>query len=224
MPDITEPKTCECGCGAQTLPGHTGAPLRYIRGHAARRHPLGATCSFDGCGREIEARQLCHSHFERARRGKPLQKILDTDLARFLAHVTKLKSGHWIWTGSTASGGRYGVARFHKRNRPAHVAAWLLFRGDIPDGWDIDHLCRKTMCVNPDHLEPKTHRNNVLVGESPTALNAAKTHCIRNHEFTEENTYVKRDGGRDCRACRASEEGRQRQREATRRWRAKQKA
>lgn len=221
MPTITG--TCECGCGAPTGVGYAGTPLRFVTGHAARRNPIGATCGFDGCGRAIEARALCHSHYAQERRGRTLTPILDTDMARFMAKVTKLPSGHWMWTGAVSSEGRYGAATFEKRVRPAHVVAWLLFRGTYPEGWDIDHLCRKTLCVNPEHLQPKTHRNNVLVGDSPQAINAAKTHCIRNHEFTPENTYVPKAGGRQCIACRTSKEGRLKQRDATRRYRARQK-
>ncbi|NED52837.1 HNH endonuclease, partial [Micromonospora aurantiaca] len=70
-----------------------------------------------------------------------------------------------------------------------------------------DHLCRNRACVNVTHLEIVTNRINILRGETLQAANAAKTHCIRGHEFTPENTYVK-NGGRDCRTC-----ARERQRE-----------
>jgi hypothetical protein len=60
----------------------------------------------------------------------------------------------------------------------------------------IDHLCRNTSCVRPDHLEVVTREENALRG----SRNAAKTHCDRGHEFTPENTYV--PPSRDHRACR----------------------
>lgn len=164
---------------------------------------------------------MCHGHFERLRRTgvTPTKPILDTPEARLLAKVKKLPSGHWIWTGSTASEGRYGVLYYEGRNQPAHRVAWMLWRGPLADDQDVDHLCRRTLCVNPDHLEPKTHKANILCGESPTALNAAKTHCIHGHEFSPSNTIVKPNGHRDCVICR-----RRRAREATARYRARKRA
>ena len=65
-------------------------------------------------------------------------------MTRFLAKVTKLDSGHWIWTGATAGEGRYGAFTLG-RVMPAHRAAWILFRGPLPDdGTVVDHLCRTT--------------------------------------------------------------------------------
>ncbi len=213
---------CACGCGRQ-VGSHSA---RWLRGHDKRRTPHDAICSVPGCERKPEARGLCHSHFEYVRRtGKePLGRILDTDEARFLAKVKKLDSGHWIWTGSTASEGRYGNATLNGRLQPAHRVAWQLWRGPIPDGLDVDHRCRRTLCVNPDHLEPKTHRANVLCGEAPSALNAAKTHCKRGHEFTPETTRIMRSGGRACVACEKSDEGRANSRERTRRYRERKRA
>lgn len=201
----------------------------------ARRAERGAPppelqCAVAGCERARESRGYCHGHFEAVRRGADpttLQPFLDTPEKRFMAKVKVLPSGHWMWTASVASEGRYGAFYYGGRVRPAHVASWMMFRGPIPDGLtDVDHLCRKTLCVNPEHLEPKTHRHNVLVGDSPQAINAAKTHCIHGHEFTDANTIWRTDarGGRECRACRSTEMRRQSAREATARYRARKRA
>lgn len=161
-------------------------------------------CIVEGCGRKHEARGYCHTHFEYVRRGSAhtdLRPVLNTK-ARFMAKIEVLPSGHWIWIAATASEGRYGAFQYGGRVRPAHVASWLMFRGPLPAGaQDIDHLCRKTLCVNPDHLEPKTHRENILAGDAPTAINAAKTHCKRGHAFDAANTRMMPSGGRTCRAC-----------------------
>lgn len=86
----------------------------------------------------------------------------------------------------------------------AHRIVYEQEVGAIPDGLQIDHLCRNRWCVNVEHLEPVTIAENVLRGEGITAINARKTHCIHGHEFTEKNTYVRPDrtNHRDCRICR----------------------
>jgi hypothetical protein len=84
----------------------------------------------------------------------------------------------------------------------AHRAVYEMEVGPIADGLEIDHLCRNRGCVNPAHLEPVTHKENVLRGATVPGLNAVKTHCLRGHEFDEENTrHIARNGRRVCRAC-----------------------
>jgi hypothetical protein len=86
----------------------------------------------------------------------------------------------------------------------AHRVTYALVKGPIPAGLQLDHLCRNTSCVNPNHLEAVTTRENTMRSTGLSALNAKKTHCLRGHEFTPENTYVKRgDGARVCRQCAA---------------------
>lgn len=123
---------------------------------------------------------------------------------RFMAQVRKQDDGCWIWYGPRKhqpDGQQYGSTHHEGRTISAHRLAWMLFRGPIPEGLEIDHLCRVTRCVNPDHLEPVTHRENVLRGQGLAAINARKTHCIRGHEFTPENTIVHCGGKRACRTC-----------------------
>lgn len=104
----------------------------------------------------------------------------------------------WEWTGTKLKTG-YGIFD----HRCAHRIAWELERGPIQRGLVIDHLCRNRSCVNPDHLEPVTQRQNLLRGDTFVARNAAKTHCQRGHEFTRENTYYAPKGGsRHCQTCR----------------------
>lgn len=114
--------------------------------------------------------------------------------------------GCWLWTASTRNG--YGqfwagnrTASGHPRMDYAHRFAYEWLVGPIPPELELDHLCRVRLCVNPDHLEPVSHRENLLRGETQTAKRAAQTHCIHGHAFTEENTYVKRNGTRACRTC-----------------------
>lgn len=120
--------------------------------------------------------------------------------ARFWSKVQKTDTC-WLWTGSLD---RYGYGRFNP-SRPeawsAHRYAYLTLVGLIPDGQQLDHLCRVRRCVNPAHLEPVTSRENTMRGETPAAINARKTHCPKGHEYTAENTRVSADGERNCRVC-----------------------
>jgi len=105
----------------------------------------------------------------------------------------------WLWTGMD-NGHGYGLLKVNRRKLMAHRLVYQMLAGPIPEGLQIDHLCRVHRCVNPAHLEPVTCRENLLRGETFQAANAAKTHCIRDHEFTPENTRLV-PGGRACRTC-----------------------
>jgi hypothetical protein len=86
--------------------------------------------------------------------------------------------------------------------KAAHRVSYELFKGPIPKGLHIDHLCRVRCCINPDHLEAVTLVENVMREVSFSPKNAAKTHCNHEHEFSVENTFVKpTTGERVCRAC-----------------------
>lgn len=128
--------------------------------------------------------------------------------------IPEPNSGCWLWIATNRGG--YGRVKFRGRLCEAHRVSWVLYRGDLPDNLDIDHKCRNRCCVNPDHLEPVSHRINVLRGVAPTAVNAAKTRCVNGHEFSRENTIetVSAAGTvyRKCREC-----GRKRSREYMRR-------
>lgn len=126
-------------------------------------------------------------------------------LERFEHQVDRTTNECWLWTGTVNWRG-YGQFGWAGRKRPAHIFAYLSFVGQIPDGHEIDHLCRVRNCVRPDHLEAVTHRENIMRGTSFSSINAAKTYCVHGHAFTPENTYYRPTGRlhRECRICRSA--------------------
>lgn len=125
-----------------------------------------------------------------------------TVLERFeQKYIPEPMSGCWIWLGALTDLG-YGNLRYGPRkmwSAPAHVISYELFIGPVPDGKELDHRCRMRCCVNPNHVEPVTHRMNMERG-----INATKTHCKHGHEFTEDNIlWLKGPFGkrRQCRTC-----------------------
>jgi hypothetical protein len=108
------------------------------------------------------------------------------------------QTGCWNWQ---AYCDRRGYGRSSHRlssSRLAHRIVYELLIGPVPDGLELDHLCRNHGCVNPRHLEPVTHRENVLRGEAIAAHNARKAACHRGHE----DWGLTPTGARFCRSCR----------------------
>lgn len=122
------------------------------------------------------------------------------DLPTSIASKIERTETCWIWTAARSDTG-YGNAWFGGRCQGAHRLVYEMLAGPIPDGLQLDHLCRNRACVRPDHLEPVTQRDNILRGSGPSAKAAAMTHCPRGHEFTAENIYITPNGRRQCRAC-----------------------
>ncbi|BBA98317.1 hypothetical protein RVR_4454 [Actinacidiphila reveromycinica] len=101
----------------------------------------------------------------------------------------------------------YGRFSFEGRKWLAHRLAYVAANGPIPDGLEIDHLCRNRACVRVSHLEAVTRRVNLLRGTGFAATNAQVTHCPQGHAYTPDNTYVQpRTRQRDCRACKREQE------------------
>lgn len=130
--------------------------------------------------------------------------------------IIDVESGCVLWTGAKDQDG-YGVIS----NRRVHRVAWEMFEGPIPPGLVLDHVkargCVNRHCAAIAHLEPVTNWENLHRGNTVNAINAAKTHCIRGHEFSEANTFGG-EGRRRCRQCHAKS-----RRESMRRWRARRK-
>ena len=126
--------------------------------------------------------------------------VEQSTLDRFWAKVDK--SGEcWLWTGALLQKGGYGAFRLWPSTVRAHRFSYELAKGSIPEGLELDHLCRVHACVNSDHLEAVTRRENLLRGNGPSGINARKTHCPQGHEYNSENTSYSPAGWRSCREC-----------------------
>ncbi len=123
---------------------------------------------------------------------------------RFLSRCRPSPTGCIEWVGPINPRG-YGTFQLFKdltmRTMFAHRVAWVRRFGVIPDGLQLDHLCRNRKCVNTDHLEAVDSRTNTLRGSGPAGLNARKTACHKGHLFTDANTYIDKKGRRNCRNC-----------------------
>lgn len=95
----------------------------------------------------------------------------------------------WLWLGEIKDDG-YGK----HGGQVAHRVVYELLVGPIPDGLELDHLCRVTACVFPDHLEPVTRLENIR------RRRASNDHCRNGHLYTPQTTYVR--AGTTTRICR----------------------
>ena len=126
-------------------------------------------------------------------------------LFRFWSKVGFLDNGCWEWKGEINDSG-YGI--FQSKGRAHRFAYEALTGMAIPEGLQIDHLCRNRKCVNPSHLDVVTGGENLrrspLLWSIWLKLHAKyrnKTHCPQGHPYDEKNTYVYASGGRQCRMC-----------------------
>lgn len=110
----------------------------------------------------------------------------------------------WLWTAYIFPSG-YGGFKLAGKSRTAHSVAYELTHGLVPNGLQLDHLCRTRHCVNPQHLEPVTARVNIRRGNSGLMFakrQLAKTHCPQGHEYNAVNTYNNPNkSNRHCRIC-----------------------
>lgn len=138
--------------------------------------------------------------------------------SRFLSKIYAplFEDDCWIWSASLNKG--YGQVYFDGCARKAYVVIYNLCVGEIPIGLELDHICKNTMCVNPKHLEPVTHRVNVLRGNSPSAQMSRKTHCVKGHLLEGDNLRPARFIERSHRACRTCHREAMRQSNTKRIW------
>jgi hypothetical protein len=115
-------------------------------------------------------------------------------------NVDRSSGDCWIWKSPIGHNG-YGKAHIMSRAYLAHRVFYKHYKGDIPEGFQIDHLCKVRNCVNPDHLEAVPPHINNYRSESPCALNRLKDECKHGHLLSGDNLYVTKDGRRQCKTC-----------------------
>lgn len=129
----------------------------------------------------------------KVRNGAPAKERLQ----RFIRVDT---SGCWLWTGCTDGTG-YAQMTIDYKSLKAHRVAYEAYVGPIPEGLQLDHLCRVRHCVNPEHLEPVTALENMR--RRPRYGHGHETECPYGHPYDEANTYVgPMESHRQCRTCR----------------------
>lgn len=167
---------CECGCGGKTnIPTETNRSIGRIKGQPMR---------------------FLAGHSSRlTRRTGPDWSYEDR------GHTTPCK----IWQHGLNAGGYGRIGVGPGKQQYTHIVEWEAANGPVPDGLELDHLCRQRACGEATHLEAVTHAENVargLAGATGRAHQLAKTHCPQGHPYAGDNLYVSRDGKRHCRECR----------------------
>lgn len=122
----------------------------------------------------------------------------------------------WIWKGSKLKTHKIEYGMFYKTTRKgilAHRYSYQIFKGRIPKDKVIDHLCRNGLCVNPEHLEVVTNKENILRGQGKPAMNNRKTICFAGHKLSGDNLKIRKDGRRVCVQCTKDYEQFRRKRE-----------
>lgn len=117
--------------------------------------------------------------------------------------IDRTQNDCWVWTGNkTRLVNGYGRVRVRMRQILAHRYFYELWCGPVQEGYELDHLCRNRLCVNPLHLEPVTKQVNVRRGLSIAGDNFRKATCVNGHPLTDDNLLQRKDSYRACKECK----------------------
>lgn len=193
-----------------------------------------ATCSVEGCEADAFSRGWCPKHYQRWKkhgdplavgasgrprgpakvkrpRQSPIERLMQRRFEVDLGYVTP------CWYADYAINKKIGYAVIggtDDKTLYAHIVSYVHFKGEIPEGLQLDHLCHSAAiatcpggatcphrrCWNPDHLEPATQRENIARGMSPGARSVRTGLCGRGHLLTD--VYVRKSTGYPtCATC-----------------------
>lgn len=177
-------RTCACG-----------TEFSYERGGKGGRPPTLCPGCKERKRLERNAKLIVPDHLRQRNytRGPAITRALNRALAG--------SNGCWIWDGALTSSGYGHIGIGNGRMRPAHVVTYEHFRGPVPEGLELDHLCRVRRCFNPWHLEAVTHAENVRRGAA--TIHEKTGRCRKGHDLSIHG-YVRNDrnGRMNCRECR----------------------
>lgn len=189
-------------------------------------------CAVEECPGVPTARGWCDKHYRRWRKygdvsvvQSPLEYVRRADLVEKFWSLVNTEGPPsprfpelgpcWIWTGTIAYNGYGQLSITYDWERitwAAHRFAYELIVDVIPEGLELDHLCCVRNCVNPQHLEPVTHAENIARaharGSYNRISNGSITECPQGHPYDEANTYTDKEGRSYCRQCLAAKQRR----------------
>lgn len=156
---------CRCECGARVEVALTHLRSGHTKSCGCVKIGHRAVCEVEACGRPASRKGLCNAHGLRKRQGSVLPdsapvRVLDPTGAQRLSERVEKNGECMLWQGALNYAG-YGHLRVGGRLTGVHRIAYELAVGPIPAGLEIDHLCAVRNCVNPAHLEPVTHEENL---------------------------------------------------------------
>jgi len=158
-------------------------------------------CKVGTCYRPAVRRGYCHGHYRRLRKtgttdGPTNAVTFDEKMSTYVEPTGFC----WNWTGTTAGAGRYFYGRTSWKGKTYQAHRWVyeMLVGLIPDGLELDHLCRNILCVNPDHLEPVTPAENK---RRSAKCYRGRDYCPKGHDLRPPRARDGR-GSYVCRACK----------------------
>lgn len=166
-------------------------------------------CNAKNCDKHHYAKGYCLVHYWRNKKHGDTDRRLriykkTPVLDRLESKIERIPiAGCWMWTGAGDKKG-YGRINIDGKIRLTHRVYYEIMVGKVPDGLELDHLCRNPSCCNPSHLEPVTRKVNTdrgLCAEAHRKRKSLIRFCKNGHDYTEENTYVDKRGRRSCKEC-----------------------
>lgn len=134
---------------------------RILANGSLEKREVIATCTVDGCSNKHRSKGLCSAHYSRMLKHGNLNVlfIVKNDRERLIANTLTNENGCYVWRKSKYNG--YGKTVLKGVLMAAHRASWIVFKGDIPSGMQVNHKCHNRACINVDHLYIGNQKQNM---------------------------------------------------------------